>query len=221
MGDMVKHVENRLRGWIGVRSKLSVMSLPIPLRDALDAYLNPMEPPKSATVVKKKEEPRPAYEALYDLPRKAVSLEDAAAIEADSWETTRILVEAFEGEENQPHPVSESVPAVETPAAPALSVDPMPAAPVSAPARGADESTASAMDSPLAPYAPFIKAALDGDSAALRAAAKALGKMPDALADEINALTADGEIGDIILEDDGMGGYTVIADYREQVIELL
>ena len=45
--------------------------------------------------------------------------------------------------------------------------------------------------------------------------------MPDALADEINALTADGEIGDIVLEDDGMGGYTVIADYREQVIELL
>ena len=44
------------------------------------------------------------------------------------------------------------------------------------------------------------------------------------LADEINALTADGDagdIGDIILEDDGMGGYTVIADYREQVIELL
>ena len=55
----------------------------------------------------------------------------------------------------------------------------------------------------------------------LRAAAKALGKMPDALADEINALTADGEIGDIVLEDDGMGGYTVIEDYREQVIELL
>ena len=227
MGDMVKHVENRLRGWIGVRSKLSVMSLPIPLRDALDAYLAPMEPPKSSAIVKKKEEPRPAYEALYDLPRKAVSLEDAAAIEADSWETTRILVEAFEGEGNQPQPVSESVPAVETravetSAAPALPVDPMPTAvPVSAPARGADESTAPAMDSPLAPYAPFIKAALDGDSAALRAAAKGLGKMPDALADEINALTADGEIGDIILEDDGMGSYTVIADYREQVIELL
>ena len=95
------------------------------------------------------------------------------------------------------------------------------AAPVSVPARGADESTAPAMDSPLAFYAPFIKAALDGDSAALRAAAKALGKMPDALADEINALTADGEIGDIILEDDGMGGYTIIEDYREQIEDLL
>ena len=222
MGDMVKHVENRLRSWIGVRSKLSVMSLPIPLRDALDAYLNPMEPPKSAATVKKKEEPRPAYEALYDLPRKAVSLEDAAAIEADSWETTKILVEAFEGEGNQSQPVSENIPVVETRAAPAVSVDPTPiATPVSVPARDATESTAPAADSPLAPYAPFIKAALDCDSAALRAAAKALGKMPDALADEINALTADGEIGDIILEDDGMGGYTVIEDYRDAVPEMI
>ena len=71
----------------------------------------------------------------------------------------------------------------------------------------------------MAAYAPFIKAALDGDPAALRATAKTLGKMPDALVDEINALTADGEIGDIILEDDDMGGYTVIEDYREQVRE--
>ena len=53
------------------------------------------------------------------------------------------------------------------------------------------------------------------------AAARKLGKMPDALADEINALTADGEIGDIILEEDGMGGYTVIEDYRKQVADLL
>ena len=75
--------------------------------------------------------------------------------------------------------------------------------------------------SALTPFVPFIKAALDGDSTALRAAAKAIGKMPDALADEINAITADGEIGDIILEDDGMGGYTIIEDYREQVEDLL
>ena len=236
MGDMVKHVENRLRGWIGVRSKLSVMSLPIPLRDALDAYLNPMEPPKSAAIVKKKEEPRPAYEALYDLPRKAVSLEDAAAIEADSWETTKILVEAFgvaDGAANEVARGANDVPlrgnevAVDTANdVPLRGNDVAPAAQTEGNAEDAvnGEPTMTVErgeDRPLAPYAPFIKAALDGDSAAMRAAAKALGKMPDALADEINALTADGEIGDIVLEDDGMGGYTVIADYREQVIELL
>ena len=236
MGDMVKHVENRLRGWIGVRSKLSVMSLPIPLRDALDAYLNPMEPPKSAAIVKKKEEPRPAYEALYDLPRKAVSLEDAAAIEADSWETTKILVEAFgvaDGAANEVARGANDVPlrgnevAVDTANdVPLRGNDVAPAAQTEGNAEngGNGDPTVTAKrgeDCLLAPYVPFIKAALDGDSTALRAAAKALGKMPDALADEINALTADGEIGDIVLEDDGMGGYTVIADYREQVIELL
>jgi hypothetical protein len=229
MGDMVKHVENRLRGWIGVRSKLSVMSLPIPLRDALDAYLNPMEPPKSAAIVKKKEEPRPAYEALYDLPRKAVSMEDAAAIEADSWETTKILVEAFgvaDGAANDV-PLRGNEVAVDTANdVPLRGNDVAPAAQTEGNAEDAvnTEPTTTAErgeDRPLAPYASFIKAALDGNSAALRAAAKALGKMPDALADEINALTADGEIGDIVLEDDGMGGYTVIEDYREQVIELL
>ena len=218
IGDMVKHVENRLRSWIGVRSRLSVMSLPIPLRDALDAYLAPLEPPKSAIPVKKKEEPRPAYEALYDLPRKEVSVEDAAAIEAQSWATTRILIEAFEGEEPQPQsPVTEE-PVTERSAVPVTS--PASAVEPHAPPVLASEEPAETA-SPLAPYALFIKAALDGDSAALRAAAKALGKMPDALADEINALTADGEIGDIILEDDGMGRYTVIEDYRDAVAAMI
>ena len=243
IGDMVKHVENRLRGWIGVRSKLSVMSLPLPLRDALDAYLNPMEPPKSAVPVKKREEPRPAYEALYDLPRKEVSLEDAAAIEADSWETTRILVEAFEVADGAANDVAQGandvaqgandVPlrgndvAVDTANdVPLRGNDVAPTAQTEGNAENAvnGEPTMTAEsgeDRPLAPYAPFIKAALDGDSAALRAAAKTLGKMPDALADEINALTADGEIGDIILEDDGMGGYAVIEDYRDAVAAMI
>ena len=211
MGDMVKHVENRLRSWIGVRSKLSVMSLPIPLRDALDAYLAPMEPPKSAVPVKKKEVERPAYEALYDLPRKAVSLSDAEAIEAQSWETTKILVEAFEEDTLQSQAASERIPTGEPPSVPTA-----PSIPESPMHVGHTEKT-----SPLAPYAPFIKAALAGDSAALRIAAKSLGKMPDALADEINTLTTDGEIGDMILEDDGMGDYTVIEDYREAVLEMI
>ena len=216
MGDMVKHVENRLRSWIGVRSRLSVMALPIPLRDALDAYLAPLEPPKVAPPVKKKEVERPAYEALYDLPRKALSAEDAAAIEAESWETTRILVEAF-GDTQSVNDVATEVAnevAQSTSDVPLWGND-------DAPAAQTEESGKGDSTNPLAPYAPFIKAALDGDMAALRAAARGLSKMPDALADEINALTADGEIGDIILEEDGMGGYTVIEEYRKQVADLL
>ena len=233
MGDMVKHVENRLRAWIGVRSKLSVMSLPIPLRDALDAYLAPLEPPKSALPVKKKEVERPAYEALYDLPRKAVSLEDAEAIEAKSWETTKILVEAFEDAPGAANDVAQSVNDVPllgndvrrassaNDAAPAAQTEGNGERAVSGESVEDADPAENGEMSALIPFAPFIKAALEGDPAALRAAAKAIGKMPDALADEINAITADGEIGDIILEDDGMGGYTIIEDYREQVEDLL
>ena len=222
IGDMVKHVENRLRSWIGVRSRLSVMSLPIPLRDALDAYLNPLAPPKASVPVKKKEEPRPAYEALYDLPAKAVTTEDAAAIEAASWETTRILVEAFE-ESMEPEAAPVSAPVTPAPAdePPLVSTIPVPPASAQPDEPRPPAVLAERMPSALTPFVPFIRSALAADPAAQRAAARALSKMPDAIADEINDLTAEGEIGDIILEDDGTGLYTVIEDYRDAVDDML
>ncbi len=209
IGDMVKHVENRLRSWIGVRSRLSVMSLPIPLRDALDAYLAPIAPPKIPSVTKKKEVERPAYEALYDLPPKPLSSADAARIEQSSWETTRILTEAFDGgtfdvETAPPPPI----------AAPTPTIPPEPIAPAPAPVSPAASSETGSL---LGSLTPFLVAALAGDHAAQKATAATLRKMPDAVADEINAITAEGDIGDIILEDDGTGFYAVIEDYREDV----
>jgi hypothetical protein len=244
IGDMVKHVENRLRGWIGVRSKLSVMSLPIPLRDALDAYLAPLAPAKNPVPVKKKDTPRPAYESLYDLPQKAVSLEDAAAIEADSWETTRILVEAFAEEDTpaptaapiviptaEPIPEPTTVPTVEPIPTPTVAptavatVSPIDE-PIAPPPAVAPVATATPNGWPqvLTPYRTFLRAVLDGDTAAQRKAAAALGKMPDAVADAINSLTADPDLPDnpildIILEDSG-DGYAVIEDYREMVEDI-
>ncbi len=227
IGDMVKHVENRLRGWIGVRSRLSVMSLPPPLRDALDAYLAPLAPHRSPAPTKKKEIPRPEYEALYDLPEKPLSIEDAAAIEADSWETTRILTEAFSGneecgiqnEENSEFEIrnselengaaSMSWQREEAPAIPPASAEDV---------HGIPPATDAIPHSPLAAalgdLMPFLRAALDGDRAAQRAYAAAHRKMPDAIADEINAITAEIEIFDMVLEDDGSGSYAVIEDYR-------
>ncbi len=241
IADMVKHTENRLRSWIGVRSRLSVMSLPIPLREALDAYLAPHAPAKSPVAPKKKEPARPAYEAQYDLPRKALSVADADAIEQSSWETTKRLTEAFGDtvalpvvERQNASPIADVStqsaplvpasslsswvpPAVPLPAAPPLPPPPSEAtAPLSLPAPVTSDTS-----SPLAPYASFLAAALSGDPAAQRAAAKALGKMPDALADAVNAITADGDIGDIILEDDGTGFYAVLEDYRADVERMM
>lgn len=209
MGDMVKHVENRLRAWIGVRSRLSTMSLPIPLRDALDAYLNPLAPTKMPPPAKKKEAPRPDYETLYDAPVKDISISDAAAIEARSWETTRILTEAFDGQEDPP--AAEAPSTVPTP-------DPKP---TTATSLAANSLATNSLVSLLAPYRPFLEAILVGNEAAARSAARAIGKMPDALADEINAITAECEIFDMVLEEDGMGAYTAVEDYRDALLDIL
>ncbi len=243
IGDMVKHVENRLRSWIGVRSRLSVMSLPTPLRDALDAFLAPIAPSKTPQTTKKKEQPRPAYEALYDLPQKPLSLSDAAAIEKSSWETTRILTEAFGTEADSASSTSPSdlPPIHTTPSSVDPTVDPVLASAIAptvdsrsnastiieAVSGDADlteptHASASSSDSIMPKdLAPFLIAALSGNRDAQRAHAAFVHKMPDAIADEINAITAESVIFDMVLEDDGTGFYTVLEDYREEVKKIL
>ena len=46
-------------------------------------------------------------------------------------------------------------------------------------------------------------------------------KMPDAIADTINAVTAETEIFDMVLEDDGTGFYAVVEDYRDILQSIL
>ena len=206
IGDMVKHVENRLRSWIGVRSRLSTMSLPIPLREALDAYLAPLASARVGASMAHKNEPRPAYEALYDLPKSELSLGGADAIEAASWETTRRLTEALGGDaEDIPTPIPAESPRVVPP-------DP--------PLQDATFDSATPLADALGELTEFVRLALREDGAGQRAFAARIHRMPDAIADAINTVTAEGEICDMILEEDG-GTYRVIEDYREQVKALL
>lgn len=228
MGDMVKHIENRLRGWLGIRSRLSVMTLPLVLRDALDVYLN-AHAPRRAELPKKKEPPRPAYEALYERPRTPVSVEAAAAIEAGSWATTRLLTEAFEeGGDGLVAPPPPPLPAAVSPeggttvpeGAPPATPAPLPQ-PQTAPALSDTAPVSGTAESPLAPYALFIRAALAGDREAQRQFAKSHHQMPDAIAEDINRLTTESSIMDIVLEDDGTGFYALLDDYRQEVMAML
>ena len=146
---------------------------------------------------------RPAYEQLYDLPPKEISLADAEAIERASWETTRILTEAFGGEETVE--MAQEIP--ETPVMPAT-------VPASA------ETDENELLSALGELAAFVRMALDGDYAGQRALAAKWRKMPDAVADEINAMAVENVIFDTILEDDG-NGYAVVEDYRDDVCRIL
>ncbi len=215
IGDMVKHIENRLRKYIGVRSRLSTMALPTAVRDALDAYLDPLLPEAMATPPPKKQSPRAAWESLYDLPSKPVSSEDAARIEADSWETTRILTEAFGGKDG-----AEELPPVEVdaesapppPDATAVSDGESPSEP-----QNAEEETSGGMAAELVA---FLRLALAGDAVGQRELAGRSHTLPDALADRINEWAVGSEIGDVILEDTGEG-YAVIEDYVTDVENIL
>ena len=197
IGDMVRHIENRLRVWIGTRSRLSVMSLPVNIRDAIDEYMSQRTPTDYLAAMKRADEIKkmPDYERRYDLPKVELSLKGADEIEKSSWATTRILTEAFGGETEEE---------IFTPTQPVRDSEP--------PARGSQ--------SIFGELGEFVSLCLDGDVGGQIEFARRVGKLPDAIADEINAITADSDIGDIVLEE-ADGGYRVIEDYENEVRGLL
>ena len=63
-------------------------------------------------------------------------------------------------------------------------------------------------------YRSAIVELVNGKPSAIHRLAAAMGKLPDALVDEINEIAYD-ILGDLLIEDDGMGTYSVIEDYKE------
>ena len=103
MTDVLKYAENAIRAKISVKSRLTVYQISTELRRVLDAYLEGAIPQKAPARCEKKAEPD--YEKRYEIPVRPISPEHAAKIEAESWETTRKLVEAFGGDgEPTPEP---------------------------------------------------------------------------------------------------------------------
>lgn len=201
--DIIKYTENRIRGHIGVRARLGIYALPTNIRAILDEYLKPLQTNQRSAAAQKKKEEEQVYERLYDLPKTALSLENASKIEQTSWSTTERLVEAFAEEESAaPMPV------------PSVADKPTPTE--SAPA---EEKDADVPGSPLTPYFDFIEAAVQADGLAQKQIALQKGQLIDAIADRINELAAE-QMGDVLLEErDGI--YCVLEDYLEWAIELM
>ena len=193
--DILKYTENRLRAYLGVRSKLTVYALPTNIRQMIDECTAALLPRKNAAEKMKRQEETADYAHLYDVPKTALSLSNAAEIERLSWDTTQKLVDAFEEPDGQSETVeilaeNEREPVEEA---------------------GTDET--------WLPYRSFLRAVAEENAEKQRIAAKALGKMPDAVAEEINVLSFDC-MGDVLLEDDGVC-YRVIEDYRDFMEKLL
>ncbi len=211
VGDIVKYAENKLRQHLGIKSRITVYSLPTELKNILDEYFTVALPRRAASKprIEKKE-----YDVLYDAPVKPLSLTDAAKIEAESWSTTKELVEAFE-ETAFTEDLTEVKSNFDGKVAENDKNHSMASLPVMK--HEAEESNeTNDLRSALGIYLETVIRILSGDSEALLQRAKELGKMPDALADEINEIGFE-IIGDALLEesDEGEGTYHLIEDYRE------
>ena len=198
--DIMKYTENRLRAYLGVKSRLGLYALPQSFRDCVDRYLQGALPHRERIV---RAEPKQEYEALYDVPRTTLDPKRAAQIEAGSWITTERLITAFEDESEEsiapaPIPMVEPVQS---------QLDPEPSM-----AMGLMGENTGLKDK-LKDYMLFINYALQNDTASQRTYAKERGEMIDSIADRINEIAAD-VLGDILLEEDG-GGYRVIEEYLD------
>ena len=219
MTDVLKYAENALRANRGIKSRLSIYALSVPLRERLDAYLATALPQRAARSSAKQREALPEYERRYDLPMAVVSPERAAEIEAESWQTTKRLVEAFEGEKMTESPQTgaknaDFLPLTEqSPQHTEAEATPLPATESGEPAFDA----VSPLAKELGVLVGFLPLAAAGDRQGQRDFARSIGLMPDAVADKINTVTGD-MLGDIVLEEEN-GIYVILEDYKEFLIE--
>ena len=197
MADIVKYAENKIRTYIGVKSKLTVYSVSTELQRAIDAYFEQtlFSKPKPST----KKEERHDYDVLYDLPKTTLSLDKAKQIENDSWGVTKDLISAFEAEELAPDE-------------PAVMVDE-----IAFEATAIDDASdgEKLLRVQLGEYLPFVEALLCGNLTECEKIASQMGKLIDSVADAINEIAVE-VIGDMLIEE-GDGGFTVIEDYREMI----
>ncbi|MBE6666953.1 MAG: hypothetical protein E7607_01415 [Ruminococcaceae bacterium] len=190
VGDIIKYSENKLRAYMGIKSRLTVYSISAELRNILDSYFENNLPQHKHH--KKKSEEKHEYDVLYETPKKKLSLSDAARIEEASWETTRELVEAFDDTDENVY--VEEIAKNENNTVESLEL--------------CEKNPASGLES----YAALLTELIRGHKNAVSEYAQKLGKMPDALVDEINEAAYD-KIGDAIIDEDGNGGHVVIEDY--------
>lgn len=98
--DIIKYCENRVRMALGIKARLKVENLTDELRACLDEYFDRELPakqkkPKAKAADEAAREAEREYERLYEPVGGELSLENALAIERDSWSTTEILTRAL------------------------------------------------------------------------------------------------------------------------------
>ncbi|MBR2906553.1 MAG: TerB N-terminal domain-containing protein [Clostridia bacterium] len=211
VSDILKYTENRLRAFLGIKSRLTVYSLPNEVKKCIDRYCDEAFPHKSELNDTRKKTEIPSYERLYDLPKTPLSVAHAAEIERESWETTERLTEAFSDEEDKAalsEPPTSGIERTED----FLYEMTTPSSPFVTEGEDTNAPREDRLASVFGTLYPFVLAAYRADYPAERRFAAEQGRIAELIVDEINELAADA-LGDILLEESD-GGYTVIEDYR-------
>ena len=145
----------------------------------------------------------PEYEKLYEPKSEGFSFENAARIEERAWMVTEKLVAAFDEEQDEIEE-QENVSAVTGAMEEQHEAH-------SEEGNGSDDSRSELIDG--------LKLLLSGDRVGFDRYALGIGTLPDALADEMNAMLLE-KIGDIAVERDG-DGYRIAEWYTEEVEEIV
>ena len=224
--DIVRYCENKLREHIGIKSKISIMSVNPVAKAVIDEFFEYNYPPRP-TIDRRRRDARienevHEYDKLYDIPKVEISPERALEIERESWDTTKILTEAFtedtvdEVTEQNDTPRS----TVDEVAKTIISACASSSVPTSVNITKQPENVYTRLHAVIGEGANLIELCIKNAPATeQRRLASSLGISLDELADSINEASLD-IVGDIVLESDDGASYTIIEDYKDLFSDL-
>ena len=207
--DTVKYAENRLRSELMIKPRLSVIYLPIAIRDGIKSYFAE----RRGLFPRRREEKRyeklsesvPEYEILYEPSEKGISEEAAREIEKSSWDITERLVSAFDGED-EIRSSDRDITCGYVTDNEVLVTDEK--------ADGEKEKTPN-INKDIGILCGAYLALVEGDTAGFNKMARDGGFLPAALMDAVNEFFYD-DIGDSVLYTDGDDIFAV-EDYEEEM----
>ncbi|MCD7782944.1 MAG: TerB N-terminal domain-containing protein [Firmicutes bacterium] len=215
----VKYSENKVRAYLGIRSRLQAKGLPPKIAEAIDEYFEIKLPMPQAVKKKPQDDEEEEYAAEYEPESDVLDMTSARDIENKSWEITEKLTESMAAE-SEPEATSadaekkvrETVTDVEICVNDEIG-DTDAGGNASETLRSAGETLRGALDDTLLR---FLDTALSGDSAAQSELCRKSGIYADSAAAKINETAVD-IIGDIVLTPSADGKYyVIIEDYREE-----
>lgn len=194
----VKYAENRLRSYIGVRSRLGVEGISERIRSAIDEYF---ELHLGTSVYSHREysgDERSAadYMAYYDSPSTELEFTRAVDIEQDSWETAVLMGESFEDEDSVHDDIEQNEPENE---------------PENEREDGQDEDTIRLDDL----MREVLRLIYEGNNEDAKRTAISSGGFISDVVERINEAALD-FMGDVVIENES-GEYRIIEDYDSEV----